>query len=66
MEVIKDKGLIEKGITFRNRMNGTNCSVEDIMKIYIGTPVSDYLYNDAKMGGFVPHKKKINRRNYFI
>lgn len=66
MEVIKDKGLIERAITFRNRMNGTNCSVEDIMKIYIGTPVSDYLYNDAKMGGFVPHKKKINRRNYFI
>lgn len=66
MEVMKESSLIERAVTFRNRMNGTNCSVEDIMMIFIGTPVSDYLYNDAKMGGFVPHKKKMNRRNYFI
>lgn len=66
MEVMKESSLIERAVTFRNRMNGTNCGVEDIMMIYIGTPVSDYIYNDAKMGGFVPHKKKMNRRNYFI
>lgn len=66
MEVMKESSLIERAVTFRNRMIGTNCSVEDIMMIYIGTPVSDYIYNDAKMGGFVPHKKKMNRRNYFI
>lgn len=66
MEVMKESSLIERAVTFRNRMNGTNCSVEDIMMIFIGTPVSDYIYNDAKMGGFVPNKKKMNRRNYFI
>lgn len=66
MEVMKKSSLIERAVTFRNRMNETNCSVEDIMMIYIGTPVSDYIYNDAKMGGFVPHKKKMNKRNYFI
>ena len=41
MEVMKESSLIERAVTFRNRMDGTNCSVEDIMMIYIGTPVNN-------------------------
>ncbi len=58
--------LIKRSISFRNKMSETNCSVEDIMKIYIGTPISDYFYNDGKIGGFVPHERKLNKRNYFV
>ena len=31
--------LIKRSISFRNKMSETNCSVEDIMKIYIGTMI---------------------------
>ena len=37
MEVMKESSLIERAVTFRNRMDGTNCSVEDIMMISFPT-----------------------------
>ena len=41
--------LIKRAVSFRNKMNETNCTVEDIMKIYIGIPISDYFYKMKKM-----------------
>ena len=66
MTVMKENEMVKSAVAFRNRMNKTNCSVEDIMRIYIGTPVSDYICNDGNVGGFVPHQRKLNKRNYFV
>lgn len=61
--------LIKRAVSFRNKMNETNCTVEDIMKIYIGIPISDYFYKNEKNDEFVrfvPSKRKLYKRNYFV
>lgn len=66
MKVIRESEMVQNAVAFRNRMNKTNCSIEDIMRIYIDIPVSDYICNDGKIGGFFPHKRKLKKRNYFV
>lgn len=66
MVKMKESEMVKQGVAFRNRMSDTNCSLEDIIRIYIGRPVSDYFHNDSEIGGFVPHRKKMNRKNYFV
>ena len=63
---LREPDIVKVGVAFRNRMNKTNCSLEDIMRIYIGKPVADYFRNDSQICGFVPHRKKLKRKKYFV
>ena len=58
----KRSALVDRAILFRNRINGTNCSAEDIMRIYIGTPLTDYFACKA----CTSRPKKLQKRNYSI
>ena len=58
MVKMKESEMVKQGVAFRNRMSDTNCSLEDIIRIYIGRPVSDRFHNDSEIGGVVAHLKK--------
>lgn len=58
--------FVQKAVSLRNLMNGTHCTVTDIMKIYVGTPLADYITYDAPLGGYIPHKRKLRKKNYFV
>lgn len=62
----KNMSLVENAINLRNSLNQTNCKITDIMRIYINTPVSDHIKYDAELGGYIPHKKKLPKKNYYV
>lgn len=57
MTYLNESDFVKSTIAFRNRMNKTNCSLEDIMRIYTGKPIVDYFCSESKSGGFVPHRR---------
>lgn len=62
MVCLNESDFVKSSVIFRNRMNKTNCSLEDIMRIYIGKQVVDYFRSDSQMGGFVPHRSSKFRK----
>ncbi len=62
----KESGLTKNAVELRNILNKTNCNLTDIMRIYIYTPVSDYIKHDAALGGYIPHKKRLRKKNFFV
>lgn len=59
MVKMKETEMVKQGVAFRNCISDTNCSLEDIIRIYIERRVSDHFHNASEIRGGVPHRKKI-------
>ena len=58
--------LVNEAVKMRQNLTKSNFDINEIMKIYLDTPVSDYFKQDASLGGYVTHKRRLKKRNYFI
>lgn len=62
----KENEILLDAVELRNSLNETRVDMKDLMKIYIRTPLSDYIKYDAILGGYIPHKRKLRKRNFFV
>lgn len=60
-----EKILINESVKMRQMLTGSKYNEDGLVRIYLSTPVSDYFRHDAALGGYVPHKRKLRKRNFF-
>lgn len=66
MVVSSESKLISKALEMNQNLTNNSFDANEIMRIYLSTPISDYFIHDASMGGYVPHKRRLRRKHYFI
>lgn len=66
MRSMKESKLVNDAVELRQFFTKSNFGIDEIMMIYLNTPVSDYFVHDASLGGYVSHKRHFKRKNYFI
>ncbi|MFI3213758.1 MAG: hypothetical protein R3Y24_10485 [Eubacteriales bacterium] len=66
MGVRKESKLVNTTIELRKHITGSRYGIEELQRIFICTSVVDYLKQDAALGGYVPHQKKLRKKNYFV
>lgn len=58
--------LVNVSMEMRRYLTGSNFGIEELRRIFIATPVVDYFKQDASLGGYVPHKRKLQKKNFFV
>ena len=66
MRKIVESKLVNDAVKMRQNLTENSFGIDELMKIYIATPVSDYFKQDASLGGYVPHKRRLIKKNFFI
>lgn len=61
-----EKGIVDISIEMREYLTGSRFGLNELRRIYIATPISDYFRQDAALGGYVPHKKKLQKKNFLV
>lgn len=63
---VMESRLVNEAVKMRQYLTQSSYGMDELMRIYIRTPVSDYFKQDASLGGYVSHKRRLRKRNYFI
>ncbi len=58
--------LADISLKLRKALTGSKYNLDALRRIYIATSVSDYFVQDAPLGGYVPHKKNLQKKSFFI
>ncbi len=58
--------LVKEAVDMRKRLTGSLYNIDGILRIFTKTPVSDYIKQDAPLGGYVPHRRKRRKKNFFV
>ncbi len=66
MEGSMKEGIVAVSIEMRECLTGSKYGLDELRRIYIATPVSDYFRQDASLGGYVPHKRRLHKKNFFV
>lgn len=66
MEKKLKSSLVSESVRMRQQLTESGFGINELMRIYLATPVSDYFVQDASMGGYVPHKRRLQKRNFLI
>lgn len=66
MKTVIESKIVSEAVKMRQCLTKSNFGVNELMRLYLATPVSDYFKQDASLGGYVPHKRSLRKRNYFI
>ena len=57
--------MVDVAIKMRRFVTESGFGLQEIRRIYLNTPVSDYFKQDASLGGYVPHKRKLRKKLQF-
>lgn len=57
-----ENGIVRVSMEMRECLTQSQFSLDELRLIYIATPVSDYFRQDASLGGYVPHVRKLQRK----
>lgn len=66
MKVSTESKIVSEAVRMRQCLTKSSFDMEEIMRIYLATSVSDYFRQDGALGGYVPHQRRLRKRNYFI
>jgi hypothetical protein len=66
MNAANESILVNEAVKMRRSLTKSRYGISELMLIYLDTPVSDYFKQDASLGGYVPHKRRLRKKNYFI
>lgn len=66
MGTIEGTGIVSASIEMRKYLTGSNFGINELRRIYQATPVSAYFKQDASLWGYVPHKRKLYKKNFFV
>jgi len=58
--------LVNASIEMRRYLTKSEYGLKELRKIFLVTPVGDYFKQDASLGGYVPHKRKLQKKNFFV
>lgn len=58
--------LVNVSIKLRGYLTESDFGLDELRRIYVATPVVDYFKQDASLGGYVPHKRKLQKKNFFV
>lgn len=47
--------LLELAVKLRQEITDSNWDLNEIIQIYLQTPIVDFIKHDAALGGYVPH-----------
>ena len=61
-----ENGIVSVSMEMRECLTQSQFSLDELRLIYIATPVSDYFRQDASLGGYVPHVRKLQKKNFFV
>lgn len=61
-----EDGIVKVSMEMRECLTRSRFSLDELRRIYMAIPVSDYFRQDASLGGYVPHKRKLQKKNFFI
>lgn len=66
MKNVDESKIVIEAVKMRQCLTKSGFGMDELMQLYLSTPVSDYFKQDASLGGYVPHKRRLRKRNYFI
>lgn len=66
MKSITGLKIVNEAVKMRQYLTRSDFDIDELMRLYLATPVSDYFKQDASLGGYVPHKRRLRKKNYFI
>lgn len=66
MRRLEESKLVNTAVEMRRTLTESYYGINDLMRLYVATPMFDYFKQDASLGGYVPHKRKLRKRNYFV
>lgn len=66
MKNVAESKIVIEAVKMRQCLTKSGFGMDELMQLYLSTPVSDYFKQDASLGGYVPHKRRLRKRNYFI
>lgn len=58
--------LVSAALKMRQQLTRSSYDLNDLMKIYQVTNISEYFEYDASLGGYVAHERRLRKRNYFV
>lgn len=58
--------IVNVSIEMRRYLTESDFGLDELRRIFIATPVADYFKQDASLGGYVPHKRKLKKKNFFV
>ena len=58
--------IVNASMELRGYLTGSDFGLDELRRIYIATPVVDYFKQDASLGGYVPHKKKLQKKIFLF
>ena len=58
--------IVNASIEMRKYLTGSDFGLDELRRIYLTIPVADYFKQDASLGGYVPHKRRLRKKNFFI
>ena len=61
-----ENGIVRVSMEMRECLTQSKFSLDELRLIYIATPVSDYFRQDASWRGYVPHGRKLQKKNFFV
>lgn len=61
-----ENGIVRVSMEMRECLTQSKFSLDELRLIYIATPVSDYFRQDTSLGGYVPHGRKLQKKNFFV
>lgn len=61
-----ESGMVDTAIELHDYLTKSEYELNELRRIYIATSVSDYFKNDTSVWGYVPHKRKLQKKNFFV
>jgi hypothetical protein len=58
--------MVNASIEMRKYLTDSDFGLDELRRIYIARPVADYFKQDASLGGYVPHTRKLQKKNFFV
>lgn len=66
MKMMSGSKMVSNAIDMHRILTKNNFGIDELMRIYIATPLSDHFKQNASMGGYVPHRKRTRKIKYFV
>ncbi len=66
MRITDGSMIVDEVVNMCRTLTKSSFGINELMRIYMATPVSDCFSQDGSMGGYVPHKRRMRKRNYFV
>lgn len=63
---MKQMDIVSKSVEMHQNLTESSYELAELRRIFAATSVADYFKHDSSLGGYVPHKRRLKKKNYFV